>query len=43
MMKKYRVKRPMYILSKLPNGKYEILIDKRRWYESTEISFIRGM
>lgn len=42
-MKKYRVRRAKYILSKMPNGKYEILIDKSRFYEGTVISFIRGM
>lgn len=42
-MKRYKVKKAKYILSKMPNGKYEILIDKSRWYEGTTISFIRGM
>lgn len=42
-MKKYRVRRPLYILSKMPSGKYEVLIDKQRFYEGTTISFIRGM
>ena len=42
-MKKYRVRRPIYILNKMKNGKYEVLIDKKRFYEGTTVSYIRGM
>lgn len=42
-MKRFKVKKPKYILSKMPNGKYEVLIDSERYYEGTVISFIWGM
>lgn len=41
-MRKYRVKKPLHFLSKMPNGKYEVMTNKDRWYENTVISFIWG-
>lgn len=39
-MKKYRVKRPMFIFDTMS---HETLINKTRYYENTSISYIWGM